>query len=361
MNMVTHRLAGAARHLLRATLAATLVLLAMVGLAGVGSAAGAAPPPGLSPVLQRGADNVTADALPPVQIDGVVWTELTVGNTVFAGGNFANARPAGAAAGTQLTPRANLLSFDITTGALNTSFAPSLNGQVKALAVSPDGKRLYVGGSFTTANGANRFRIAAYDIATGALVTTWAPALDAAVNSITVTDTAVYVGGNFSMANSVARAHLAAFDPTNGALLGWAPTTDAIVQAVLVTPDHSRVILGGGFTTVNGSPAYGLGAVDASNGTLLPWAANQIVRDAGSAAAILTLSTDGTSVFSTAYVFGNTGNFEGVMSADPNSGTINWLADCHGDTYGAYSTSNIVYVVSHFHYCSNIGGFPDTN
>ena len=67
---------------------------------------------------------VSADALPTVQIDGVVWSQAVVGNTVYAGGRFNNARPAGAAAGTQLTPRGNLLAYDITTGNLVTSFAP---------------------------------------------------------------------------------------------------------------------------------------------------------------------------------------------------------------------------------------------
>jgi len=35
---------------------------------------------------------VSADPLPTVQIDGVVWKEALVGNTVYAGGQFANAR-----------------------------------------------------------------------------------------------------------------------------------------------------------------------------------------------------------------------------------------------------------------------------
>ena len=47
---------------------------------------------------------------------------------------------------------------------------------------------------------------------------------------------------------------------------------------------------------------------------------------------------------------------------NPTTGAINWLADCHGDSYGASSSGNgIVYTVSHFHDCANVGGFPDTN
>ena len=140
------------------------------------------------------------------------------------------------------------------------------------------------------------------------------------MNSISVTNTAVYVGGNFSMANSVPRGHLAAFDPNTGALLGWAPTADTIVQAMLVTPDHSRVILGGGFRT---STARRPTAWPRSTPTTARCCRGPRTRSCATPAPtrpILSLSTDGTSVFSTAYVFGNNGNFEGVMSADPDRG-----------------------------------------
>ena len=64
---------------------------------------------------------VAADPLPTVQIDGVAWTQRVIGNTVYVGGRFTTARPAGAAAGTQTTARANLLAYDIRTGDLITA------------------------------------------------------------------------------------------------------------------------------------------------------------------------------------------------------------------------------------------------
>ncbi len=105
------------------------------------------------PIEQRSATTVTADALPTVQIDGVVWDQEIVGDTVYAGGQFSYARPAGAAAGANQVARTNLLAYNIRTGELITSFAPTLNGQVKTIAKSPDGSRLYVGGSFTRSTG----------------------------------------------------------------------------------------------------------------------------------------------------------------------------------------------------------------
>ena len=66
-------------------------------------------PKTVPPVLQKTAKNVTADALPTVQINGVVWSQVIVGNKVFVGGSFSTARPAGAAPGTQTVSRKNLL------------------------------------------------------------------------------------------------------------------------------------------------------------------------------------------------------------------------------------------------------------
>ena len=86
---------------------------------------------------------MSSDPLATAQIDGVAWTQLVVGNTVYVGGSFTNARPAGAAPGTQTVDRTYLMSYDLTTGAL-TSFAPTLNGEVRALAASPDGATLFV-------------------------------------------------------------------------------------------------------------------------------------------------------------------------------------------------------------------------
>ncbi len=317
--------------------------------------------PGPAPVQQRSADNVTADALPTVQIDGVVWSQAIVGNTVYAGGSFANARPAGAAAGTNLTPRSNLLSYDLTTGNLNTSFVPSLNGEVKSVAASPDGSRIYVGGSFTTANGQTRNRIAAYSTATGQLITTFAPTFNASVYSIVATNTTVYVGGIFGYVNGVARSRLAAINASNGALTGWAPVADYNVNAVALSTDGSKVYAAGGFTNLNGSPVYGVGALDANTGASLPFPVNNTVQAYGTAAAFLTLSTDSTGVYGTAYNYGGSGNFEGTFAVDQSNSATRWIEDGHGDTYGTYSVNGIVYTISHAHYLQTLNGWPVYN
>lgn len=340
-------------------LAATAAMVAggLVGTVVLAPSAAADTPNVVNPT----SSTVSADALPTVQIDGVAWDQTVVGNTVYVAGQFTNARPAGAAPGTNQTSRNNLLAYDVTTGNLVTSFNPSLNAQAKTVAVSPDGKRLYVGGTFTQVGGVNRYRIAAFDTATGQLISNFSPAIDATVNSIVATNTTVYVAGTFSKVGATARPRLAAFNASNGALLSWAPTADATARALVLSPDGQSIIVGGSFANVNGSPAYGLAKIDATTGALIPWATNTVVRNAGANAGIYSLTTDGTSIYGTGYAFGPGGNLEGTFKADPASGAVQWIEDCHGDTYDAWVGNGNVYTVSHAHYCGNIGGFPQSD
>jgi hypothetical protein len=302
---------------------------------------------------------VSADPLPTVQIDGVVWSQAIVGTTVYAGGKFTTARPAGAAPGTRMVRRSNLLAYDVRTGVLKTSFAPTLNGQVLSVVASLDGKRVYVGGEFTTVNGQRRGRVAAFDAATGALVTTFAPSLDQRVRAIVVTSSRVYLGGAFGTANGVRRTRLAAFSPSNGALLPWAPRADGQVLSMVAAPGGARVVIGGQFTTLSGKSAVGVGAVDAVSGVVGSFAVNGIVKDSGLNAGITSLTTDGKLVYGTGYAFGG-GNFEGTFAATA-AGALAWLEDCHGDTYSSAPVGPVIYTVSHAHTCATVGAFGETN
>jgi PKD repeat protein len=346
-----------ATHCLLAIVVAAATL-AVVQLVGPAPAAGAAP---LPPLVDRADDHVTADALPTVQIDGVVWDQEIVGNTVYAVGEFTSARPAGSAAGQNETPRSNILAFDLQTGALKTSFAPTLDRQAKAVTASPDGSRIYVGGQFTAVNGTTRSRIVALNPTTGAVIPAFNAAVDYTVNEIVATNTTVYVGGAFGAVGGVQRSRLAAFNASNGAVTTWAPSADGEVQAMVLTPDGSKLIVGGTFQTVNGAQAQGSAALDAQTGASLPWAANQVVKVTGAGAGILTLSTDGTSIFGGGWAWGKgDGNLEGTFSADPDTGAINWIQDCHGDTYSATPANGYLYVANHAHLCSNVGAYPQS-
>ncbi|MGA7206286.1 MAG: PKD domain-containing protein, partial [Specibacter sp.] len=324
--------------------------------------ADSAPPNPANPATPT---TVTADGLPTVQIDGVAWQQVVVGNTVYVAGNFQTARPAGSAVGVNTVPRQNILAYNLTTGNLIPGFAPNLNAQANTITASPDGSRIYVGGQFTQVNGVNAYRIAALNPATGALITSFAPAVNATVKSIVATNTTVYAGGWFSGVGSAVRANFAAFNAADGSLLPWNPVSaGGTVEAMVLSPDGTKLMVGGSFTTLDGSanPGYGMGMVDATTGALLPMVANTLVRDGGVHSAILSLASSGTQVYGSGYVFtGGGGNLEGSFSANWSDGSITWLEDCHGDTYSVYPSSNAVYIAGHPHFCGDIGGFPQTD
>ena len=307
---------------------------------------------------------VTADALPTVQINGVVWNQQIVGSTVYVAGNFTSARPAGSPKGSNEVPRASMLAYDLQTGVLITSFAPKFNGQVKDLALSPDQKTLYAAGQFTSVNGQNRYRVAAFDTATGAL-TSFRPSVNAGVNAVGATNTAVFIGGSLTSVNGAARSKVAAVSASTGATLPFnASIPGGTIQALTVAPDLASVIIGGSFTSVNGSsdPGYGLARLDAATGANLALPVNSVARNAGNNAAILSLESDGENFYGTGFHFGGAGNVEGTFAGDWATGNLVWIEDCHGDTYSAFPTRDAVYQASHKHYCANTpGGFPQTD
>src|SRR5690348_10997259 len=97
---------GSLRAALPAVLVAALTLAPLAALSAAPALADTAPVP---PVTLS---TVSADSLPTVQVNGVVWSQVVVGNTVYATGSFSQARPAGSAAGSNQTPRSNILAYN---------------------------------------------------------------------------------------------------------------------------------------------------------------------------------------------------------------------------------------------------------
>jgi PKD repeat protein len=351
---------------LMALVAAIVVLLAAIVFVSGPTIADSAP---VDPANPATPPTVTADGLPTVQVDGVVWAQVVVGDFVYVAGNFRTARPAGAAPGTNTLPRNYVLAYRLSTGVLVPDWAPSLNAQAVSITASPDGTRIYVGGSFTTVNGATAYRVAAFGAIgqpnQGQMIQSFRPYVSSRVNAIVATANVIYLGGWFNALNSSTRSKAGAVSASDGSTTGWNPATaGGDVIALALSPDASRMVLGGSFTSMNGSsnPGYGLASVDTLTGrTNFPFAVNSVVRDATSNGAILSLAGDGDYVYGAGYAFGSGANFEGTFSAAWNDGKINWIEDCHGDSYGVAPIGNAVYVVGHPHYCGNIGGFPQTD
>jgi len=352
---------------------AVIGVLVTAGLVSFGGGAAtaavtSAPPP----LLQRDDGVVTSDPIPTVQIDnGYVWAQTTIGSTVYAVGKFDNAREPKAAPGTALTARSNVLAYDIGTGTL-LPFAPKVNGVIKAVTASPDGSRIYIGGSFNSVNGKDRWNIAALDATTGELVPGFIPSIGGSgVYALSTSGSSVFAGGQFTQANGTARKNLTAFDASNGALLPWTPQTDLQVDAMVLDPAGKDVVIAGRFSQISGNTSLrGIGAVDRATGAVdTGWELPKTVKNGSNTgtnagqAGIFGLAADSAGVYGTGWVYANAdvGNLEGTFAAEAGTGKVRWIADCLGDHYGVYSTGKVVYTTSHTHACSTMGLHPEQN
>jgi len=224
-----------------------LVLAAVVAVAGV---------------LPAGASTIRYSNTPIAawRANGVGYASLVVGNTVYIGGSFSSVTNP---SGSSTVSRANLAAFDVSTGALVTTFRADTNGTVRALAA--DGSRLFVGGQFTKLNGSSRSRFAAVDLTTGALESLRADA-SSNVYALAVGGGRVYLGGSFSKVNGSGRSRLASVQISNGTLTTFNPSANATVKALAASADGGAVYAGGDFTTVAGTSRPYLARLSASGG-----------------------------------------------------------------------------------------------
>ena len=120
----------------------------------------------------------------PNVASGAVHKFVQVGGTMYAGGAFSSvSTPAGVSPGGTFA-RGNIVAFNAATGVVSTTFAPSVNGEVWALA--SDGSSLWIGGTFTSVNGTARRGVAKLNPTTGAVD----PAFNANLASGKVTELA---------------------------------------------------------------------------------------------------------------------------------------------------------------------------
>ncbi|BBA97052.1 putative fibronectin protein [Actinacidiphila reveromycinica] len=330
--------------------AALALAAAALGMVGPPPATALQPPVG-----------ITAGNLPTYQTNGIVWAMAQAGGDVFAGGTFSTIRPPGAAAGTGETAAANFASFDAATGqpagCQPTFTVGSNDATVRALAVSPDGRTLYAGGFFGSVSGTGVSSLAAIDLATCKVSTTFRPAVSGTVRTIVATDDAVYFGGDVTSVGGTTRHRYAAVSAADGSLLPWAPNVDNPGRALALTPNGKDAILGGDFNTVDGVDSHSLAVVDATGGALVK--------------AYPTGFFDATSVTKTIYVdpasnsfyTGNEGTGGGVFDGRARFSLTDfsqvWRDDCLGATQTVAVYDSVLYSGSHAHDCSSMGEYPN--
>jgi hypothetical protein len=216
--------------------------LSVVGLAG---AAAAAP--------------ITAPAR-TWSVNGQVDAILPVGDRIYVGGTFTAVTDTSGIS----YPVSNLAVFERSTGAADVDFDADPTGTVTSLAT--DGTELYLGGSFNAvANGGiayPRINVAAVDLATGLLSSSWHPTvIGGQVDNVTYSaaTNSVYLGGVFTQVKDPTNtyspsSYLASIDAATGLVnVGFAPTpVGGRVRTINVAANGSGLYIGGDFTSVGG-------------------------------------------------------------------------------------------------------------
>jgi hypothetical protein len=205
----------------------------------------------------------------PQVLDGVVKTIAEVGGTMVVGGTFTQVREAGRQT---VLSRTNLFAFDAHTGAIDTAFAPSVDGEVDALVAGSDGHSVFLGGAFTQVNGASSRGLAKLDLGTGQAVTGFhATVTGPGVGDLALSNGRLFIGGPFTAVNGTARVALAALDAGTGALdaglnFSFSTTRKGIVKVARldVTPDGKKLVVAGNFTTLAGLDRAQIAIVDVS-------------------------------------------------------------------------------------------------
>jgi fibronectin type 3 domain-containing protein len=203
-------------------------------------------------------DSPTACAQPDARV-----AAISISNgTAYIGGSFTHVKNRAGVS----SPRAGLAAIDTGTCDL-LPWSAAVSGDV--LALQAVGNTVYVGGSFTSINGASRSGLAALD-ASDATLLPFSHKLDGSVHALATSGAKVYAGGDFRNVDGAGRHRLAAFSTSTGALdQGWDPDASRTVDALAMSADLGSVYVGGRFTSLHSDSAFkNLAAVDASSGAL---------------------------------------------------------------------------------------------
>jgi hypothetical protein len=243
------------------------------------------------------------------------------GGTVFVGGSFPSAGG---------VPTNNFATWN---GSAWSGFAANgLNGEVRAIGVS--GADVYVGGTFLGAGSVVANRIAKWNSITNtwSALGTGAASTGASVNAIAVSGKKVYVGGSFSSLGGVGVSNVAVWNGSS-----WAPLGSGVNGSVFAIAVRGEdVFVGGQFTNAGGQSVNGIakwnGTSWSSLGTpVLPSSVNSLIVSGNDLYVGVTYTTvDGPNYFL---------KYDGTnwtsLGAGMTGGAVSSLAAVNGEIYVA--------------------------
>lgn len=259
---------------MRYRLAAALTVALSVVLGGLTMA------PGIAPVASahQASTNAPSTGLMPSAVpaaytpsvdNGDVQSIAQVGNLIVIGGAFTSV-------GGQ--PRNHIAAFNATTGALSTTFLPSIDGTVYSVIPGPTAGTVFAGGDFSQVNGVAVKYLTLLNVNTGAAVSGFVTPVIAGgrVNDLVLRGTRLYLGGYFAKVAARAHVGLASLNATTGALdpfmnvqlAGHHNTVAGGARGNIGTiafdasQDGTRMVVAGNFATANGLPREQLAMID---------------------------------------------------------------------------------------------------
>lgn len=200
-------------------------------------------------------------------------------NRVFVGGNFTRVQQSAGGSGQQ--QQSYLAAFDRDSGNWVSSFRPTFDNQVKAIAALPGG-RIAVGGYFTKVNDQPRTGLVVLDATTGQIDETFTGRLVNAlsggipvVRALDVQGEWLYAAGAFTHATGGGRQvytrGAARFPVSGGAPSSWNPELNSTAISLDASSKGDRVYLAGHFTQSRGRAADKAAAIGTDTENLIPW------------------------------------------------------------------------------------------
>lgn len=262
-------------------------------------------------------------------VTGVVYAVTQVGDRTYIGGRFTSVNGA---------PRANVAAVRAD-GTLDPAWTPSTNGVVYALAPSSDGSRIFLGGGFTTVDGQSRSRLAAVTSDTGALVAGWTTSVNNNLVRALAADGGdrLYVGGSFGLIGGRSISRLGAVSQSTGVVdRAFVPAPDDTVRGLALSDDGSDLYAVGPFKAIGGQPRPGAAELGTATG-----AATAFAPAEGGVAIAVDISSSGRLFFAT------TNNRTWAYDVD-RGGVAAYRVRTSGDVQAIQATDDEVYIGGHF-------------
>jgi hypothetical protein len=175
------------------------------------------------------------------------------GDSIYAGGEFTSING---------IARGHVVAISASTGRVRKEWNAHADLPVYSLATW--GRRVYLGGEFRKVNGSNRLHLAAVRRGEGKLYANWAPTTNGIVRTLALSPNKrrLYAGGNYSVISGKSRPNLAALYPATGAVKDWTPNprVDNDYQVFDLAVSNKAVYVAGGGRNPDGTAeAFGAG------------------------------------------------------------------------------------------------------